>query len=243
MKSTVMTACAILLAAVSLPLFAAVPAGTAKPPSWRTSIELGAVVTTGNTNQRSFKFRLATHHNGPRMRHTIHIDEFRQSQDSVVSADKFYASYQGDLKLAEPNALFGRISYDRDEFSGYAYQEGITFGYARRLLKRDHMSLRGNLGAGERHSKFNDGTIDNEGILRIALKYKWHLSPTAVFVQRLSFESGSTNSISRSETSIQTTIVGNLAMKLAVSVKHQSNVPVNYKKTDTESSVTLVYSF
>jgi putative salt-induced outer membrane protein YdiY len=32
-------------------------------------------------------------------------------------------------------------------------------------------------------------------------------------------------------------------MKLALTVKNQSEVPVGRKKTDTETSVTLVYTF
>lgn len=223
--------------------FAAPAAITAPAPAWKSSIELGAVINTGNTDQRSFKFQLDTEHDGPRMRHSFHVNEYRQSQNSVVSADKFRASYQGDYKLTEPNAVFGRISYENDKFSGYDYQEDLTFGYARRLLKRSNMTLHGDLGAGERHSKLNDGTSENEGIVRAALKYNWQVSQSAVFKQHLSLEVGAKNTISRSETSIQTTIAGNLAMKLSISLKHQSNVPLGFKKTDTESSITLVYNF
>ena len=169
-------------------------------------------------------------------------DYFRESQDSVTNADKFYGSYQGDYKLTEPNALFGRVSYENDKFSGYAYQEDITFGYSRRLLDRPNMRLTGDVGAGERRSKLDDGTTQNEAIGRLALRYKWQISESALFKQGVSAELGS-NTILRSETSIQSTIVGNLAMKLAVNVKHQSEVPAGFKQTDTESSITLVYNF
>lgn len=250
-----LTACLLLASLTSVAVLAApappasttaapAPAAATTPPkpAWDSSIEIGAVISTGNTDQRSFKFRADTEHDGPRMRHTFHIDEFRQSQDGVVSADKFYGSYQADYKLEDPNALFGRYSYDNDKFSGFTFQEDLTFGYSRRLLTRPNMSLQGDIGAGARHSKLEgDGSTD-EAIVRLALKYKWQVSESAAFKQNLSIESGN-NSIYRSETSLQTTIVGNLAMKVSYMVKHQTNVPVGRKQTDTETSLTMVYNF
>ena len=251
-----LTACLLFALTTSVTAWAdpAPPASTASAPAaatgttspqkkaWDSSIEVGAVVSTGNTDQRSFKFRADTEHDGPRMRHTFHIDAFRQNQDGVVTADKFYGSYQADYKLTDPNALFGRFSYESDKFSGFAYQEDLTFGYTRRLLNRPNMALQGDIGAGARHSKLEgDGSTD-ESIVRLALKYKWQISESALFKQNLSAESGN-NSIYRSETSLQTTIVGSLAMKLSYMVKHQTKVPVGFKQTDTETSLTAVYSF
>ena len=57
------------------------------------------------------------------------------------------------------------------------------------------------------------------------------------------FEIGEELTTTRSETSLETNIVGNLAMKLAVNVKHNSDVLPGKDKTDTESTVTVVYRF
>ncbi|HKI75238.1 MAG TPA: DUF481 domain-containing protein [Pseudomonadales bacterium] len=205
-------------------------------------MELGAVTSTGNTDQQSVKFRADTMHNGPRIKHTFHLDTFRQTQDGVVSANKLYTTYQADYKFDERNAAFGRVSYEDDHFSGYDYQADITFGYNRVMLLRDNMELDGDLGAGERHSKLDDGTAKSEAIVRTALKYMWQISEAATFNQLFSVEFGS-NQISRSETSLQSTLVGNLAMKFSLNIKHQSQVPAGIKNTDTETSITVVYNF
>ena len=47
----------------------------------------------------------------------------------------------------------------------------------------------------------------------------------------------------RSETALTANIVGALAMKLALVVRHNSEVIEGKEKTDTESTVTLVYRF
>ena len=57
------------------------------------------------------------------------------------------------------------------------------------------------------------------------------------------FEIGKELTTTRSETSLETNIVGNLAMKLAINMKHNSDVLPGKDKTDTESTVTVVYRF
>lgn len=69
------------------------------------------------------------------------------------------------------------------------------------------------------------------------------MSANAVFMQSISTEIGSDSTISRSESALSSDIVGNLAMKLALNIKHQSEVPVGNEKTDTETSMTIVYKF
>lgn len=242
MKSVLPIACAAILTAASLPVLADDQDSANKPAPWKSSLELGAVASSGNTDQRSVKFRADTIHNGPRIKHTFHVDAFRQTQNGVVSTNKFYSTYQADYKFDDRNAAFGRVAYEDDHFSGYDYQTDITFGYNRVMLLRDNMELDGDIGAGERQSKLDDGTTRNETIVRTALKYVWQIGETAQFNQLISVEFGS-NQVSRSETSLQSTLVGNLAMKLSVNVKHQSRVPAGIKNTDTETSVTVVYHF
>jgi len=105
------------------------------------------------------------------------------------------------------------------------------------------MRLEGDVGIGMRISEFDSGAKDEEPILRLAAKYVWDVSDNAQFQQKLSTEIGSDSTISRSDSSIKANIRGNLSMKLALTVRHNSLVPIDRKNTDTETSVTLVYGF
>ena len=49
--------------------------------------------------------------------------------------------------------------------------------------------------------------------------------------------------ITRSTTSLKAQIVGQLAMKASFAVKYTDSVPADTKKTETETALTLVYSF
>lgn len=211
---------------------------------WTNEVEFGAVVTTGNTEQENFKLKAESILDGTTMKHTGSFDALRVAENDVTTAEKYYAFYQADFKLDDHQSLFGRVAYEDDRFSGFAYQADATAGYSRHLYESETMTLTGDVGGGFRRSE-NDltGATNTEFIARLAANYTWQVSESARFRQFLSAEIGADSTITRSETSLQSTIVGALAMKIALEIKHQSDVPVGRDKTDTETSVTLVYSF
>jgi putative salt-induced outer membrane protein len=232
--------CTILLAMmVGVQSLAAV----ASEEGWSLEAELGAVLTTGNTDQQNLKFRLGGTLDGEVLKHSAQLDGLRSSENSIVTAQKYYTFYQGDYKLQGDHSLFGRISYEDDRFSGFDYQADLTVGYSRLLMDSGDMTLRGDIGLGSRRSELANGTSQTEFITRLAAKYDWEISENAKFRQLVSAEIGSDSTVTRSETSLQSNIADQLAMKLALTVKNQSEVPVGRKKTDTETSVTLVYTF
>lgn len=212
-------------------------------PVWKGSAELGAVRTTGDTEEENFKLRTAWARETSTWKHMANFDGHRSSREGELTAHRLALDWQSDRKFDEKNAMFGRVFYEDDRFSGYDYQADITTGYTRNILDNAAMSLDGDVGAGVRHSELDDGTTDNEAIFRLAGHYEWQVSDNAVFKQMLSTEIGQDSTISRSETSLSTSVAGNLAMKLSYQIRHNSDVPAGSEKTDTESSVTLVYKF
>ena len=84
---------------------------------------------------------------------------------------------------------------------------------------------------------------DNDPLVRVAAKYLWKVSDNATFTEDLSSDIGSDVTITKSVTALQANINSTLAMKISFTAKNTSDVPVGSKKTDTETAVTLVYSF
>ena len=99
------------------------------------------------------------------------------------------------------------------------------------------------VGPGYSYSKTNDGETISGMILRGALDYQWKISDNATFKQQLSTEVGSDNTKSKSETSLSAQINGSLAMKVSLTMDHNTDVADDRKKLDTQTAVTLVYSF
>lgn len=102
------------------------------------------------------------------------------------------------------------------------------------------LGLTSGIGVRRSETEFDSESV---AIVRLAANYNWNVSESADFIQDFSVETGSDSSIYRSETGIQTTILENLSLKFSVKVKHQTDVPLNREKTDTETAITLVLNF
>ncbi len=211
--------------------------------TWTSEVELGAVFTGGNTEQETLKFRFDTTRDGEAYINTFHADSFNAAEDGNTTAEKNYLFYRLGKKLDYDQGLFTRVGYEQDKFSGFDSQIDFTAGYNRTFLESDNMKLAADFGIGMRRSELESDETESETIGRIAGLYTWQVSTNAIFKQSMGFEIGEEFITSRSESSLESTISGNLAMKIALKIKHNSEVLPGKDKTDTESTVTLVYKF
>ena len=210
---------------------------------WSSEIEVGAVYSTGNTDETNFKFRGEAVRNGEVYKTSYKLDLLNSSQNDSKTAQKAYGVFQLDRKLTEVSSVFGRFAYEDDRFSGYDYQVDLTGGYSRDFFKTDIHQLNGSLGLGFRQSELQNGTSEDEIIARLAANYLWKVSENATFKQAVSTQIGDFSTISRSETSLSADVLDDLALKLALYIKHTSEVPVGRDKTDTETAMTMLYKF
>jgi putative salt-induced outer membrane protein YdiY len=220
---------------------------SAPPKIWSGSVEMGYVSTTGNTNTSNIKGHADLKREKDQWRYEAQADALNTEEDDKRSAEKYFLSNKLDYTFAPNTYTFGYASYENDRFSGYDWQAVVAAGVGYRLLDTDTMTWDVEAGPGYRYSKVSENTEgagdEKEAIARLSTKYQWKLSDTAVFQEELSVESGSSNTVTRSITSLKTNIVGQLAMKLSYTVKHNTNVPPDTRRSDTETAVTLVYGF
>ncbi len=69
------------------------------------------------------------------------------------------------------------------------------------------------------------------------------MSDNATFKEAFRSQIGDFQTVSRSETSLSADVLNDLALKLGLYVRHTSEVPAGRDKTDTETSMTLLYKF
>lgn len=210
---------------------------------WSGDAELGYLRTTGNTDTESLHARGKIVNEREMWRHTGTLEITNKQDSGVDTADRWYVTGKSDYNINDASYLFGLLSYEDDAFSGYEYQANAVLGYGYHVIKQDNLTLDLEGGVGARRSKLlNDGS-NTEGLVRGAADLKWVISPTSTFSQLLTVEVGEDSTISRSVSALTMQIVGNLAAKLAHTIRHASEVPPGIDKTDTETVATLVYSF
>lgn len=213
---------------------------------WSGDAELGYVGTSGNTEETTTKTQANIKREKDEWRYNIALESLNSEASGERSAERYFFSNRLAYQFSEKNFTFAYASYDDDRFSGFDYQATVAAGYGRRLINDDSMELDIEIGPGYRYSKVDDGsTADDseEVIVRAFTNFTWDFSDTSEFNQTLNVEAGDESTISKSVTSLKVKVIGALSMKLAYTIKYTDEVPNGTKHADTETSVTVNYSF
>ncbi|MFO7603562.1 MAG: DUF481 domain-containing protein [Gammaproteobacteria bacterium] len=210
---------------------------------WHGEAELGFISTSGNTKTETLNTKAKITNERDRWKHTGLAEATRISDQEVVTAERYFLSGKTDYKYTDVSYLFGLLNYEDDRFSGYHYQASLIAGYGHKLINDDRMKLNAELGAGTRHNETLAGIKNDEGVVYGAMDMKWTISKSSSLNEKLTVESGSDATTTKSVTSLQSKINSKLASKITYTIKHVSAVPAGVEKTDRETAVTLVYSF
>jgi len=210
---------------------------------FKGSAELGLVLTTGNTETQTLNTKGALAYTKGMWTHAAGLEALNvQGKDGRLS-EKYTGAAKTVYRFSDKAYAFGTANGEHDPFSGYSYQVSGALGAGYRALQKSNMTLDLEAGPGYRELKLRSGDTDGEAVLRAGGKFAWTLSKTSEFTQEVNTEIGSDATITKSITAITAQVVGSLAMKASLTVKNNSDVPDNVEDTDTETALTLVYSF
>jgi putative salt-induced outer membrane protein YdiY len=217
--------------------------------------ELGVILTTGNTETSSYKGKITVKQDTQNWSNKYLLDalykEDKLDSDSgkvsTVTAEKYFASLQGNYKLNEKHsALFVYGSYSDDRFSGFEHQSSVAAGYSDQVFGSDRSFLNYNLGPGYVFNETDAGVADDSFMVRLSMDYQYKLSEHARFNQDMStelvFEDGS-NAQSKSESALTAKLMGDLSLKVSYSITHNSEVADEKENMDTTTSISIVYLF
>lgn len=237
---------------------------TVKPPAtlaeggWFTSAELGAISTSGNTTGTSVTGKIDARQETSNWSNEYIASGYFQ-EDQVTgddgqrkrqrSAERFSLSAKAAFKLlGEGKRAFVLGSHVNDKFGAYTRYSSLSVGYGSQWYRSLDKSLDVEIGPGyfqgqRAQSALEDHERESGMTIRTAAQFKWALSPSAWFAQSLSVERGTSNIHSIAETSLSTKINDTMQMKAGFSLRNDTNVPADKKNTDTQTSLTMVYSF
>ncbi|HEU4618521.1 MAG TPA: DUF481 domain-containing protein [Gammaproteobacteria bacterium] len=233
---------------VALLLFASSGAAMAQnppPPPQGLSgkVAFGYLATSGNSKSDNLNLSFNGRYDAAPWHHSLDGLAVKASANDVDTAEAYRLSWNTQRDLAGASYVFGFVGWNQDEFSSYARQLRESIGYGRRFIDRARQTLSAEAGAGYRRADLRDGTSESEAIARLAVDYRLTLSETSDFSQRLSIESGSSNTYLESTSALRTDIWKNIGLVLSYTIKRNSSVPVGLKKRDTFTAVSLEYSF
>ncbi|MEH8017306.1 DUF481 domain-containing protein [Rheinheimera muenzenbergensis] len=220
---------------------------------WTTSAELGAITTSGNTVGTSVTGKIDAKQELQQWSNQYIFSAFFKEDEKTdadgnkfteKSAERYLISAKAAYKLDDEfDKLFAFGSYTDDEFGAYTEYTTLAVGYGTRWYNAEDKSLDVEIGPGYFTGKRSSGETEQGLIVRGAAAFKWTISESASFSQTLSVEYGDDNTRTIAETALLAKINGSLQMKAAFQVQNDSDVTAGKKSTDTQTSLTLVYSF
>lgn len=256
------TLLAVLLTSIfSAPVLAADSAGNSAAEqedagfwgNWKSSAEASIIVTSGNTSTSTLRGKIdarqeLTEWNNQYVFDTLFKREETTNSDGVQenrrSAERYFLSAQGNYKLeTEHSFLLLYAAHLEDKFGSFRSNTIVSSGYGYRLLETDEHTIDAEIGPGYRYGEKDSGEEVKGMIVRASGVYSWKISDSANFEQKLSVETGSGNTFTKSESYVSAKLNGSLRMKFGFVVSHNSNVDVGKENTDTETTMTLVYQF
>lgn len=222
---------------------AATGVAAAAAQGWSGEGELGIVTTSGNTKNKTINAKAKAGHESQDWRHGVQLEAYNSADADRTTAERYLAAGKSDYKLSDVDYVFGMLTYENDRYAGFDYRISEVLGYGRKVIQQPTMSLDLEAGPGARQTKLIDGTRNDEFIVRVGGEFKWKLSDMADFTETASADIGEDSTIIKSVTALKAKVSGALAMKLAYTVRNNSEVAIGTKKTDTETALTLVYGF
>lgn len=207
------------------------------------SVGVGYVGTTGNTETQTYNLEVLYALPHGDWLHNLKFQALGSQENDKARAERYYLEDKSNWSFAEDDYLFGKATYNDDRFSGFDYQASVSAGYGHYFFNDSTLLLEGFGGAGYRENAIIDAGTDGEVIFSLGQNLKWNISPTSSVTQSLTSEIGDELTITRFEIGLVSNIIGEVATKIAFQARNTSKVPAGTEKTDTQTSVSLVYEF
>ncbi len=236
-----------------------------KERSWSAEAEVGFLTTSGNTESSTLKTKLDAKKDFEKWLHHLvfdalykedTIDDEDGDPQTETTAEKYFASLQSDYKLNKENAsLFVFASYTDDRFTSFDYQATIAIGYSDAIFKTDSSHLTYNIGPGYSFYQIEvidetDMSVSNETeenvIVHLAGEYFYKISESSKFTQTVTSDyspDDENNTRTKAVSSLSSNINGSLALKLSYTIDYNSVVGEDNVHMDTQTALTLVYTF
>ncbi|REL36386.1 DUF481 domain-containing protein [Thalassotalea euphylliae] len=233
---------------------------------YKASAELGFLFKTGNSKSGDIKTAFDFEHKYDKWTSLLKAnllyrktevdvvdDQGNTDEDFETSDQKLNINAQTNYAMEADgkNYMYGSVGYIDDRFSSFDYQATVSAGWGKKWYETEKSSLFADIGPGFKRDRLritDTQAAENEDafIVQAQALYTRSINEHVEFKQilRASQAFGSDeNSVYRAETSITTKLIETLAMKFSFIVDHNTEVDEGKDKTDTETAITLVYSF
>lgn len=220
---------------------------------WTGRGEAGLVIASGNTDTETANGKLRLNYETENWKNILGASALYASDEDGKTANRWETFGEVGWKFTPRNFLFAAGRYEEDEFSGFEYQATVSGGVGRRFMDTPNTTVVGTVGAGYKFLETRDafdeetgalieaGQSDREVVFRSTIDFEHKFTATTSLVDKFIIESGQENTFTQNDLSLQVKMTDVLALAVGYGIRHNSNPPAEFKKTDTLTTINLVY--
>jgi len=243
--------------AIALALFAALPLA-AHAEGWTAAGELGLAVTSGNAKSENLNGKLGFVNEDDEWKHTFGLGVLRAKGEVVgdfdgngsversrqLTANRYDFGLSSAFKASVRTSWVATLRYENDDFAPFESQATLSIGHGYQWIESETSKLRSEIGPGYRSAKDAvTGETQADFIVRGGVEYKRVLTANSNFYNTFLVESGSDNTFAQNDVGVAVAMNSTLALKAGVQARHNTDVSPEIKKTDTLTTLNLVYTF
>lgn len=206
--------------------------------------EFGLVFNRGNSQSEAANARLGLEWERERWENELTARAVYARDGGRTSANRFTLANSTNYSVNERSYATGALRFDRDQFSSFRYQASIATGFGYRAVRTETHRLTVEAGPGYQFAEIRDTEeTDNQMILRGLANYRWQIAESTRLTNRLLVESGANNTFAENALSLGVAINSRVSLSTGLTITHNTDVEPGRKKTDTLTTVNLVYNF
>ena len=219
-------------------------AGASAPAlaDWSGKGELGASFASGNSENESVNAALQMKKEHDQWSHILGFAGNYGNDGSETTAQRWELRGQSNYNFTERAYWFGAARYEDDRFSAYDFQTSLSTGLGYKIIDSERTKLWVQGGPGYRYAELQDTGESEDGLIfRGDIGFEHQLTETTKIVDRFLVEAGSDNTYLQNDLGLEVTITGALGLRVGYQVRHNTDVPAGTEKTDTLTTVGLLY--
>ncbi|HEU4626508.1 MAG TPA: DUF481 domain-containing protein [Steroidobacteraceae bacterium] len=225
--------------------------------TWTTRAELGFVAAHGNSSTKTANAKVEIAREIHDWKYTFATTGLYGRTTGISTAQHFDARSQANYAFSERSFWFGALRYEDDRFSGFDYQTTATTGVGRKFIDTDATKLSIQIGAGFRALRPEElvrdeatdavlarikGERSHDAVANGALSFEHAFNDHTKVIDSLLTEAGQANTLTRNDLSLEVKMIRTFAVSIGLSIRHNSEPGPGLQRTDTLTTVNLVYS-
>lgn len=229
---------------------------TDAPAGWTGTGELGLALARGNARSESANAKLAFAREDETWKHDFHVSALRSKGEVTgdfdgdgveeeryeTSANRYEVGASGAYKFDPRNYVVGAARYENDDFAPYDYQAIASVGYGHKFIDSERTRLSTEIGPGFRRARDSEtGEVESGAVARGLLDFKHQLTDNTAIYDTFLAEGGSDNTFLQNDIGIAVAMNEKFALKAGLQARYNSEVEPGTKKTDTLTTINLVY--